>query len=236
MNTTTFIENFRKAFGDTELPLAFWYSSEEHYQTEKTRGCYIKYLKTAREGTPMSFDGETIACMGGKFYTGFTEMSPFIPNFVSNKERYKETPEQVLDFIGSIGFSKTEEKYIHFVRIDQLDSFDHIEGLIFFATPDILTGLASWVFYDNNQPDAISVPFGSGCSSMISQVTAENKRGGKRCFIGLLDPSVRPCVEANILSFAIPLSRFRVMYETMIHSCLHDTHAWGKVKERINHE
>ena len=30
------------------------------------------------------------------------------------------------------------------------------------------------------------------------------------------------------------MSRFKEMYETMRQSCLFDTHAWGKIKERMN--
>lgn len=37
----------------------------------------------------------------------------------------------------------------------------------------------------------------------------------------------------DILSFMIPLSRFREMYDTMRSCCLFDTHAWGKVKTRM---
>lgn len=61
----------------------------------------------------------------------------------------------------------------------------------------------------------------------------ENSRGGKRTFIGFFDPSVRPYFEPDILSFMILLSRFREMYDTMRSCCLFDTHAWGKVKARM---
>lgn len=37
----------------------------------------------------------------------------------------------------------------------------------------------------------------------------------------------------DILSFMIPLSRFREMYDTMRSCCLFDTHAWEKVKARM---
>ena len=34
-------------------------------------------------------------------------------------------------------------------------------------------------------------------------------------------------------SYTIPMSRFREMYQTMRSSCLFDTHAWGKIRERM---
>ena len=76
--------------------------------------------------------------------------------------------------------------------------------------------------------------FGSGCSAVVTQATIENRKGGKRTFLGFFDPSVRPHFEADKLSYTIPMSRFKEMYETMRQSCLFDTHAWGKIKERMN--
>lgn len=32
-------------------------------------------------------------------------------------------------------------RYLHFARIDRLTSFEKVEGLLFLATPDILSGL-----------------------------------------------------------------------------------------------
>lgn len=236
MQPTDFTERFRAAFGKAELPLAFWYSDKATGIPERTKACFIKYLKKTREGEPMTFDTESVACGGGKFYTGFSDMPPFVPTFVSEKEKYKQTPEMVLQFIREMELLRAPKPYLNFSRVDTLDSFDRIEGLIFFATPDVLTGLVSWTQFDNNRPDSVSVPFGSGCSSIISQVVSENRRNGKRAFLGLFDPSVRPNVEANVLSLAIPLSRFKEMYETMPHCCFNDTHAWPKVRERINHD
>jgi len=234
MNIQTFISNYREAFGpDIELPVAFWYSDQPIAQTEKINGCFFKGMKEARQGNPISLSAETIGCGGGKFYTGFTEMPERVPNFVSLKEKYKKTPEMVLEFIEELGVPRTDKLYLNFTRIDNLTSFDNAEGLIFFATPDILTGLATWAFYDNNSPDAMTSMFGSGCSTVITQTVLENRQNGRRTFLGFLDPSARPYVEANILTFTIPLFRFREMYHTMRQSCLFDTHAWNKVRERI---
>jgi hypothetical protein len=49
----------------------------------------------------------------------------------------------------------------------------------------------------------------------------------------LLDPSVRPYVGTNELSFTIPMSRFKSMMETMKECFLFDSHAWKKVKARL---
>ena len=116
-----------------------------------------------------------------------------------------------------------------------LSAWTKNEGLLFFATPDILSGLCAWAFYDNNDADAVTTLFGSGCSTVVATAVRENRLKGKRTFIGLFDPSARPYVGPDELSFVIPASRFTSMYDTMRQSCLFGTHAWNKVKTRIEH-
>ena len=103
--------------------------------------------------------------------------------------------------------------------------------MLFLPTPDILSGLVTWTFFDNNALDAVAAPFGSGCCSVITQTIIENRKQGKRTFLGFFDPSVRPYFEADLLSFTIPMSRFKEMYHTMRESCLFDTHAWEKSRK-----
>lgn len=235
MKTEVFIQNYREAFGETaELPIVFWYSDQQMGETEKIGGCFFKGMKEVREGQIISLNADVIGCMGGKFYTGFTTMPEHVPGYVSLKEKYKKTPEMVVEFVNELGVPPTDQKYLHFARLDRVDSFDGLEGILFLATPDILSGLTTWAFFDNNREDAVIASFASGCSAVVTQVVLENRKGGHRTFLGFFDPSVRPWFEANILSYTIPMSRFKVMYDTMRESCLFGTHAWGKLRERIN--
>ncbi len=277
MDIKQFIANFREAFGDAAgLPIAFWYSDEPIATTPKIEGCFFKGLSAVRSGSPMSLNADNIGCGGGKFYTGFAPMPAHVPNFVSLKEKYKQTPEMVLDFIARSEVPVATGKYLNFARIDTLDEiaaggrtegdgfgdfndFEGIEGLIFFATPDVLSGLTTWAWFDNNADDAVTTRFGSGCSTIISDPVRENRRqveshrtcsdgrgakeenersevnrsGGRRTFIGCFDVSVRPHLGLDELSFAIPMSRFREMYQTMRRSALFGTHAWEKIRDRI---
>ncbi len=235
MDVQVFIDNYREAFGDAaELPIAFWYSENPVNATQKINGCFFKGMKEVRAGTPISLNADVIGCGGGKFYTGFTEMPEHIPNFVSLKEKYKDTPERVKEFIDRLDVPKAADKFLNFARIDKVDNFEHIEGLLFLATPDMLSGLVTWAYFENNDETAVTAPFGSGCSTVVTQAVLENRKNGKKTFIGFFDPSVRPYFETNILGYVIPASRFKEMYATMRDSCLFDTHAWGKIKERIN--
>ncbi len=234
MEIHEFISHFREAFGHkAQLPLLFGYSDQPVAQTEKIGGCFFKGLQAAREGTPVSLSVDVIGCGGGKLYTGFSDMPERVPGFVSLKERYKKTPEMVVDYVQGLGMRRAEKPYLNFVRIDKAESFDGTEGVLFYATPDILSGLCGWAFYDNNEPDAVVSLFGSGCSTVVSMTVVENERSGHRCFLGLFDPSVRPFVGKNELGFTVPFCRFVPMMDSMRDCFLFGTHAWEKMKRRL---
>lgn len=237
MEVNQFIQNYKEAFSEAaELPIALWYSDTPLAPTNKIGGCFFKGMEDVRHGASISLNADVIGCGGGKFYTGFTEMPDRIPNFVSLKEKYKQTPDMVLDFIEGLGVPLTEKAYLNFIQLDKLDSFEQVEAILFLATPDMLSGLGTWAFFDNNREDAMVSTFGSGCSAVVAQPILENRRGGKRTFLGFLDPSVRPYFPANVLSYTVPMSRFKEMYHTMKTCFLFDSHAWAKVKERISTE
>ena len=234
MDLKGFIESYHEAFGENaQLPLLFGYSDQTIADTAKIGGCFFKGLQAAREGTPVSLSAEVIGCGGGKLYTGFSDMPERVPKFVSLTEKYKRSPEMVADYVKSLEMPRSSKPYLNFVRADQAKSLDGFEGVMFYASPDMLSGLCGWAFYDTNAPDAVVAQFGSGCSTVVSMTVVENARQGHRCFLGLFDPSVRPWVGKNELSFTVPMSRFKAMMETMRDCFLFGSHAWERVKARM---
>ena len=236
MNSTEqFVRKYRYAFGEkAELPIVFYYGEEPAGSNAKTGGCFFKCIDTVRQGGAISLNAETTGCRGGRLYTGFAPMPDRVPSFVSEKERYKATPEDVIECVSKLDIRLTDKKYLNFIRIDRTESLDGIEGLLFFATPDVLSGLVAWTFFDNNADDAVSCIFGSGCSSVVAQAVRENRIKGRRTFIGMLDPSARPYIGAGELSFVIPAVRLSEMIETIDRCCLSGTHGWQKIRDRIN--
>ena len=234
MELKEFIQSYREAFGlGAQLPLLFGYSDTPAADTAKIGGCFFKGLQAAREGTPVALSAEVIGCGGGKLYTGFSDMPERVPKFVSLTEKYKRTPEMVADYVKSLEMPRATKPYLNFVRIDKAESLEGFEGVMFYATPDVLSGLCGWAFFDTNEPDAVVARFGSCCSSVVTMTVVENARSGHRCFLGLFDPSVRPWVGKDELSFTIPMSRFTVMIDTMRECFLFDSHAWQRIKERL---
>lgn len=231
-----FLQKYREAFGEAApLPIAFGYSDTLAVEGKKVPRCMIGAIRKVCEGEPLALTAQNVLCGGGSLYTAFAPMQERIPAFVSETEHYKQTREQVKAFIDKLDIRLTEKPYLNFVRMDRLTDFDSVEGILFFATPDRLSGLCSWAFFDNDADDAVCTRFASGCCSIVAFAVQENRRGGRSCFLGMLDPSARPLVPADELSFTIPMSRFREMLQTMEHSALFQK-AYSIVRKRMNGE
>lgn len=233
MEIQEFISAYRKVFGEVApLPIVFGYSNSPSAEIKNIARCMIGAISKVRAGEPLTLCKENVKCGGGGLYTGFTPMPDRVPVFVSQGEHYKQTPEMVKGYIDSLDILQTEKPYLNFVRIDKIECLQGVEGIIFFATPDILSGLSSWAFYDNNAADAVCSQFGSGCSSIVSMAVRENRENGRRCFLGMLDPSARLFIPKNELTFVIPACRFKEMLETMKESTLFQQ-AFSAVRRRI---
>lgn len=231
-----FLQRYREAFGDgVPLPVAFGYSDTPVEEIRKIPRCMIGAIRKVCDGQALTLSVDNVLGGGGSLYTRFAPMQERIPRFVSEQEHYKQTPEQVKTYVSRLGISLTEKPYLNFVRMDKLASLDDAEGILFFATPDVLSGLCSWAFYDNDADDAVCTRFASGCCSIVTFAVNENRKQGRSCFIGMLDPSARPLVPANELTFVIPMHRFNEMMQTMEQSALFQK-AYSIVRKRINGE
>lgn len=233
MTVQEFITRYKEAFGESApLPISLAYSNAPAAELKNVPRCMIGAISKVRGGESLTLCAQNVLCGGGGLYTAFKPMPERVPVFVSEVEHYKQSKEMVQDYIDSLHIGLTEKRYLNFVRADKLSSWNDAEALIFFATPDILSGLATWAFYDNNSPDAVTTQFASGCASIITFAVNENRSNGRRCFLGMLDPSARPLVPENELTFTIPMSRFREMLTTMNNSALYQK-AFSILKRRM---
>ena len=235
MKPTDFISQYTEFFGDSAtLPIAVVYSDTPMGEISKVPGCMFKQFHRAYRGETVILDAENFTCGGGKSYSGLGPLPEHVFNFVSMCERYKQSPETARNSIEAIGAELSGKPYLNFVRIDRLDSFDDMEGLIIFAGPDVVSGLFTWANYDSDDINAVQSPWGSGCSTTITSLVNENRKRGKHCFIGMFDVSARPFFRQDVISFAIPKSRFDEMCVTLSQCCVSGAPAWLKVKKRIN--
>lgn len=235
LKTKAIIEKFRMAFGEkVSLPIAVSYTDSSLHEPEEKIHCMMNYLIKARDGITTSLSTSTIYCRGGKVYTGFGELNDGICKFVSCVEKYKDTPESVTKSVEGLQIHSASRPYLTFQRIDRIEDLDNAEGIMIFANADVLAGLWSWANFDVNEDDAVVANFGSGCSSTIANMRRENHIKGHRCFISMLDISVRPMMNPNEVVFSIPRCRLEKMMETIDSCCLSGAPAWIKIRDRIN--
>ncbi|RJP25703.1 MAG: hypothetical protein C4520_02185 [Candidatus Abyssobacteria bacterium SURF_5] len=239
-----FLNKWKKYFKNADLPFVFYYSNDEAY-AENLRPveghvCMIGQLGPVTKGKILSFSQETIGCFGGVRYSGFP--APEFPNFKYflsygipgelEGERYKKTPELVEQYVTDMPIVPAEGKYLVFKRWDKLTENDDPQAVVFFAAPDVLSGLFTLANFRTLDPQGVIAPFCSGCGSIISYPLAERSRENPRAVVGMLDVSARPFVKENILSFAAPMKKFLQMMKDMDESFL-ITGSWDKVRRRI---
>jgi uncharacterized protein (DUF169 family) len=236
---------WNRYFNGAELPLAFYYTDEEgHAQSAKPvsgHRCFIAALSEVRKGNSLCFDSESIGCFGGKRYLGFaTEILADFEYFLScgipgklRGERYKKTPELVKKAMEYAPKFKAPARFIVFKRWDMLEKSDNPEVAIFFAQPDVLSGLFTLANFDEAEPNGVFAPFGAGCSTIVQYPYLEKDSQRPRAVIGLFDVSARPFVPANVITFSVSMNKFISMVDNMEESFL-ITDSWKKVRKRIS--
>jgi uncharacterized protein (DUF169 family) len=236
---------WKKYFDEAELPITFYYSDEagnaKVVEPPSGHRCLIDDLARVREGESLCFQTESVGCSGGKRYLGFThELMPNFEYFLScgipgklEGERYKKSPELVKEFLKNAPEFHAPAKYVVFKRWDKLEEADNPDVVIFFARPDVLSGLFTLANFDEPEPEGVFAPFAAGCGSIGQYPYLENQSDRPRCVLGMFDVSARPFAPSDTLTFAAPINKFLRMIEDMEESFL-ITSSWGKVHKRID--
>ena len=147
-------------------------------------------------------------------------------------ERYIRTPEMVEEWQKNQKNIDAKGKNIIFKRWDNLSENDDPDVVIFFAKPDVLSGLFTLANFDQTEPNGTFTPFSAGCGSIVHYPFLEKDSDRPRAVIGMFDPSARPCVPKDVLSFAVPMVKFLKMIDYMEESFL-ITDTWKNVMKRI---
>ncbi len=241
-----FLERWRKYFPGAALPITFVYTDDPgdvkpFRISSEGLHCFIGDLSTARQGQALCFDTKSVACFGGKRYLGFSQnLMPNFEYFLScgipgklEGERYKKSPELVLEMMKSSPVFTAPAKFVVFKRWDILDEKDEPQVVIFFAPPDVLSGLYTLANYDAPTNEAVYCPMGAGCGTMVQYPLLELRSEHPRAVLGMFDVSARPGVDSSELTFSVPMKKFEQMVANMDESFL-ITPSWEKVKARIS--
>lgn len=241
---TRFEELFAKYFPGAELPLTFYYADEppagmKAAPASKGWHCFVADLAAVRKGKSLCVDEPALGC--GKRFCGFPV--PQRPNFeyflscgIPGKmegERYKKSPEIVKQMLQGWPDWQAPGKYLVLKRWDHLVELDQPEAAIFFARPDVLSGLFTLANFEETDAFGVIAPFSSGCGTLIQYPFLENRKENPKCVLGMFDVSARPCVKADELTFAAPMKKFLRMVQNMEESFV-ITRSWDKVLQRLN--
>jgi uncharacterized protein (DUF169 family) len=237
-------KQFQETLGLEESPLGIYYTNDKPEGVTPKEGifeCMIGLLQNARKnGKTVYFDRGHFGCPGGAYYMGFFESPmPNIEYFLScgipgemEGERYIKTPERAREFFARMIPRRAPATYCVFKPIEQFQSGIEPEVVVFFAPPDILSGLFTLTNYALERTDAVYAPFGSGCGTILTYPLKEAGKDQPRATLGMFDVSARPMVEKDALTLAMPYSVFLKLLENVSGSFL-ETESWKKVRQRI---
>jgi len=240
---TKFEELFARYFPGAELPVIFYYADEppqgmKAAPPSKGWHCFVADLAVVRKGAALCVAEPALGC--GKRFCGFPV--PQRPNFeyflscgIPGKmegERYKKTPGIVKQLIKEWPEWQAPARYLVLKRWDMLVETDRPEAAVFFAKPDVLSGLFTLANFEESDPYGVIAPFSAGCGTIIQYPFLENRRENPRCVLGMFDVSARPGVSADELTFAAPMKKFARMIDNLEESFV-ITRSWEKVMRRL---
>lgn len=210
---------------------------------EGQRGCIVPFFLAAVKGKTAVLERKTTGCPGGKAGLGFGQFPNYpggVEHFLSNGkngvfegEGYKKNPELGKEFVEYLPTTDIPYEYVIFKPISQIDtSKEKPELIIFYVNNDQLSALTVLANYYRSGNENVMIPFSSGCQSIFVIPYAECQKENPRAVVGLTDITVRPMVDSNMMSFAIPYKMFLDMEKNITGSFL-EKHLWQRVVARM---
>lgn len=203
--------------------------------------CVMGNIWRARKKRSIAWmSAEHFGCPGGAFYLGFikpqTDMicayvSSGIPGHMEG-EHYVSDPAACRQLFEAVDPLPAPGLYCVFKPLDLLAAGEEAEVVIFFARPEVISGLHFLTAFVTNDLHGTTTPWGAGCSHIVTFPRQYAAQGENKAVIGGWDPSCRKFLKTDELSFAASLSLFKLMLERWQESFL-TTPTWELVKKKI---
>ncbi len=186
---------------------------------------------------------EEYGCVGGAYYSSM--MKPhlrFIEHYVStgfegttlHGERYMPNPEAMRKFMIEVNPRKAPAKYCVFKPLSLFTIGEEPEFVIFFARPEVLTGLFTQAVFTTGDMECVVSPFGAGCTNMITWPLYYKERGMEKAVIGGFDPSARKFMKPDELTFTVPLGLYEKMLAALPESLFTHETDWKNVRKKVD--
>jgi uncharacterized protein (DUF169 family) len=209
-----------------------------------TFSCVMGNIWLARKKRCAAYiSAEAYGCPGGVFYCSM--MKPnlrFIEHYVTTGfegtpiqgERYLPSPEAMRTFLDKVNPRKAPGKYCIFKPLSLFTDSQEPEFVIFFARPEVLTGLFTQTTFTTGDVDSVASPFGAGCTNILAWPLFYRERGMEKAVLGGFDPSARKYMKTDELTFTVPLSLYRKMLEALPESMFNIGNNWEVVRKKVD--
>ncbi len=193
-----------------------------------------------RKGSFAWFSAERIGCFGGAYYLGFNPRQPdAATQFVSTGipggppgERYIESPQAARTFFDTLSPVPASGRYCVVKPLSILAEDEEAEVIVFFARPEIVSGLHFLQMFVTQDQEGVRAPWGSACSSMVTMVRKYQSKGELKAVIGGWDCTCRKYFKPDEIIFSMPLALFEKMLARWKESFL-VTHTWDQCRKKI---
>ncbi len=212
-----------------------WLSIRQHFS------CIIKYIWRARvQGAAAGLSREQFGCLGGAFFLGYNApqlegivhyVSTGIPGLMEG-ERYIDSPANCRAFFEAIDPEAATATHAVFKPLDQFGKGEIPLLVLFFARPEVLTGLHQLVMFLTNDAQAVVSPFGAGCTNLVTWPLKYLAARETKAVLGGWDPSARQWFKPDELSFTVSYACYKEMVDRWPESFL-TGHAWKTVRKKI---
>lgn len=182
--------------------------------------CVLGHVWRARKKhTQAWFSAERFGCPGGAFYLGFlkpqtdticTYVSSGVPG-VMQGEHYLSDPQTCRRIFEEIAPLPAGGPYCVFKPLDLLEAGETPELVMFFARPEVITGLHMLTAYVTGELNAVTTPFGAGCSHVVTFPRTHAAGSQRKAVLGGWDPSCRKYYKTDEISFSMPWALFQDM-------------------------
>lgn len=206
--------------------------------------CVIGNIWLARKKKAAAYiSSEEYGCPGGVYYTSMVKPNiRFIESYVTtgfegtpiHGERYLPSPESMRTFLDKVEPRDAPGKYCIFKPLSLFEDSEEPEFIIFFARPEVMTGLFTLTTFTTGDVDCVATPFGAGCTNIVGWPLYYKEKGLEKAVLGGFDPSQRKFMKTDEMTFTVSLSLYKKMLKAMPESLFNVEGAWSGVRKKVD--
>ncbi len=203
--------------------------------------CSIGHVRRARiKKRPAVFDAEHFGCPGCAFWMGFLKpqtetivhyVSSGVPGYMEG-EYYQPDPVVMRRIFDEMDPVPAPARHCVFKPLSLFGPGEEPLFIVFFARPEVLSGLHQLAGFVTNDPLCVASPWSAACGGLVAWPMKFLALGTPKAVLGGWDPSARRFFATDELSFTVPLAMFEGMLSSWEGSFL-TRPSWGLVRKKI---